>query len=322
MSGEFERIAAIRRLTAGRGRGVVFGIGDDAALLTPRPGFDTAVSSDLLVESIHFRLDWSTPEQLGHKALAVSLSDMAAMGASPTAALLSLGLPAFADDEFVEAFYRGATAIADRHGTTIVGGDLSASPTCLVIDSVLIGHVEENRALRRDGARHGQDVWVSGTLGTAAAGLSVLESSNPRDVEPTPEEAVLILAHRFPEPRINLGRALVVRHLASAAIDVSDGLSSDLRHVCDASAVGIVLESDTLPAPVGLEYALHGGEQYELIFTADEVNRDAITALAIELSLALTRIGRVDGSLTGLWMEAEGQSTPLEPSGHDHFRSS
>ncbi len=318
MSGEFERIAAIRRLTGGRGRGVVLGVGDDSALLSPRPGFDTAISSDLLVEGVHFRLDWTTPEQLGHKALAVSLSDMAAMGAAPCAAVLSLALPRDVGDAYIEAFYRGATAIADRFGVTIVGGDLSLSPSSIVIDSVLVGHVEEGRALRRDFARSGQDVYVSGVLGTSAAGLAQLLAFGRDDTRVSPDEASL-RAHLVPEPRVVLGRALVERRLAVSAIDVSDGLSSDLGHVCEASGVGAVLDATAIPSPGGLELALHGGEQYELVFAADQAHRADLAALAAEIGLALTRIGRFDGSVDGVWIEAEGTRTRLAPSGFDHF---
>lgn len=321
MSGEFERIAAIGRLTGGRGRGVVLGIGDDSALLVSRAGFDTAVSSDLLVEGVHFRLDWTSPEQLGHKALAVSLSDMAAMGAAPCAAVVSLALPSGIGDGFIEAFYLGATAIADRFETSIVGGDLSWSPSSIVIDSVLVGHVEEGRALRRDRARAGQDVYVSGELGTSACGLARLLASGHDSIGMALDDAFL-RAHLVPEPRVVLGRALVERCLASAAIDVSDGLSSDLAHVCDASGVGAVLEATAIPAPAGLQMALHGGEQYELVFAADPCHRDSIAEIAAELGLPLTRIGRFDGSVAGVWLESEGTSSRLEPSGFDHFGQS
>lgn len=318
MSGEFERIAAISRLTRGRGRGVVLGIGDDSALLASRPGFDTAVSSDLLVEGVHFRLATATPAQLGHKALAVSLSDMAAMGAEPCAAVVSLALPTGIEDSFIEDFYRGATAIADRFDTSIVGGDLSRSPSPIVIDSVLVGYVEEGCALRRDRARAGQDVYVSGVLGTSAYGLSRFVAYG-HDVDRIDPADASQLAHLMPEPRVELGRALVERRLASAAIDVSDGLSSDLAHVCSASGVGAVLDASAIPAPAGLDLALHGGEQYELVFATDPSHRAAIAEIAADLGLPLTRIGRFDESVAGVWIESEGSRSRLEPSGYDHF---
>ncbi|MCC6745608.1 MAG: thiamine-phosphate kinase [Acidobacteria bacterium] len=320
MSGEFERIASLRRLTAGRGRGVVLGVGDDGALLEPRPGFDTVISSDLLVEGVHFRRFWMTPEQLGFKAIAVSLSDLAAMGAAPSAILLGLGLPADVDDAFLEAFYRGATALAGRFEATIVGGDLSSSPGGLFVDSVLVGHVEQGRALRRDRARDGQDVYVSGVLGTSAAGLRLLESQDVRESRPGCYDS-FVRAHLAPEPRVELGRELVLRGLASAAIDLSDGLSSDARHVATASSVGIVIDGDAVPAPAGLEPALHGGEQYELLFTADVGRRDALETLSVEIGLPLARIGRADRSVTGCWIEVEGRRDPLDPAGFDHFGS-
>ena len=320
MSGEFERIAVIRRLAGRHGRGVVLGIGDDAALLASRPGYDTAISSDLLVEGVHFRLDWATPEQIGYKAIAVSLSDMAAMGAEPFAAVIGLAMPTTLGDEFIDAFYRGATALANRHGTTIVGGDLSRSPSTIVIDSVLVGYVPEGGALRRDRARSGQDIYVSGELGTSAFGFARLQSSNEDDLASFASEAA-VRTHLLPEPRVEIGRALVARSLAAAAIDVSDGLSSDLRHLCEASDVGAILDAATIPAPAGLELALHGGEQYELLFTADPERRSEVAALGAETGVPITRIGRLDYTVVGVWLETEGTRARLEPSGYDHFRS-
>lgn len=319
MSGEFDRISDIRHWSARKRSGIVLGIGDDAALLAARPGFDTVVSSDLLVESVHFRLDWSSPEHLGHKSMAVSLSDMAAMGAEPCAAVVSLAIPAGVDDAFLEGFYRGATTLLDRYGASIVGGDLSRSPSSIVIDSVLVGHVEEGRSLRRDGARPGQDIYVSGSLGTSSAGLSVLEGDRA-DTSRVPIDDANVRAHLLPEPRVALGRALVERRLASAAIDISDGLSSDLRHICVASRVGALIDDALVPAPAGLERALHGGEQYELVFAASQESKDAIEALALELKLPLSRIGSFEESLEGVWIESGGARSSLTPSGFDHFR--
>lgn len=317
-SGEFERIARIRSAAARRRPGIVLGIGDDAALLAPRPGFDTAISTDLFVENVHFRREWTTSRQLGAKAVAVAVSDMAAIGAQPAAVLLSLAIPADIGDADLDGFLAGASSEADRWNASIVGGDLSRSPDGLVVDVVLVGHVEEGRALRRSGAIASDDLYVSGVLGTSAAGLQALRASGEDTVDDA-ERDVLIRAHLAPEPRVALGRALVTRDLARCAIDVSDGLSSDLRHLCDESDVGASIVAELLPAPAGIAYALHGGEQYELLFAAPVHHRADIDALAGELGLPLTRIGRFEGPAHDVWLETGGELTRLEPGGFDHF---
>jgi thiamine-monophosphate kinase len=317
-SGEFARIAVLRRRAARRSAFVVLGIGDDAALLRPTPGHEIAVSTDLLVEGIHFRLDWTTLALLGRKALAVSLSDMAAVGAAPRAALLSIAAPAAFADESLSNLYDGALAIADVFGVTVAGGDLSSTSGPLTIDAVLVGEVEAGRALRRAGARAGDDLYVSGSLGTSARGLALLESGLRLEAAGGPERDAL-RAHLAPEPRVALGRALLERRLATAAIDLSDGLSSDVRHLCDESGTGVAIFAGALPLGASLEEALHGGEQYELVFASPPAARPAIAELAAKLDLALTRIGVFGGPPAEVVLDVAGRLTALPRRGWDHF---
>jgi thiamine-monophosphate kinase len=319
VSGEFERIAEIRRRAVRRSAFVALGLGDDAAVLRPTDGYATCISTDLLVESVHFRLDWTTPELLGHKALAVSLSDMAAMGAIPRAALFSLATPREGSDALARRLYDGIFALADRFQVEVVGGDTSITPGPLVVDSIVVGEVEHGRELRRSGSRDGDDLWVSGVVGSSAHGLALLASGRRyEDAEGSEREA--IRAHLAPEPRVSLGRALVERGLATAAIDVSDGLSSDVRHLCDESGVGVVVDATALPSFGTVDEALDGGEQYELAFSARPDASDAIHALARELSIPLTRIGRFEGASDDVLVEFGGTRSPLHPRGWDHFR--
>jgi thiamine-monophosphate kinase len=318
VGGEFERIAEIRRRTARRSAFVALGVGDDAALLSPSEGFESAVSADLLVEGVHFRLDWTTPELLGHKALAVSLSDLAAMGAIPRAALFGVAVPAECESEFVLRLYDGILALADRFGVVVVGGDTSSSPGPVVIDSVVIGEVERGRAMRRSGARASDELWVSGTPGLSALGLSLLRSGTSHDAS-TGVEHDAIQAHLAPEPRIALGRALVELGLARAAIDVSDGLSSDVRHLCDESGVGVVIDAASLPSIRTPEDALHGGEAYELLFAAEPGAERALRALSDTLSVPLTRIGKFDGLPASVLLDSGSGRSTLPAKGWDHF---
>ena len=317
---EFQRIARIGRRANRAGGSVRLGIGDDAAILHPEPGFEMVVSTDLLVEDVHFQLDWTTPELLGRKALAVSLSDMAAMGAVPRAVFLSLAVPSRLGDEFFEAFYTGALAFADRFGMVIAGGDMSSSPGPLLIDSVVTGEVEEGRALVRSGARPGDLLFVSGALGSSAAGLRQLLAGIRLDTATTGMDLDAIRTHLVPTPRIDLGRALVLTGAATAAIDVSDGLSSDLHHLCEASGVGAIVDARAIPTRHSLDEALHGGEQYELLFACPPVLTDRIALVSHQLKLDVTRIGRFDGPPEEVLLVTEHDRRPLVPRGWEHFR--
>ncbi len=330
--GEFELIERCfvrpRRDAGAADRGVVLGIGDDCALLAPTPGQQLAVTHDLLIEGRHF-LSTVAPERLGHKALAVNLSDLAAMGARPLAYTLALALPK-ADLAFVEPFARGLFALADAHGVPLVGGDTTAGP--LAIGITAIGEVAPGQALRRSGARPGDTVWVSGTLGDARLALEVFRgtASLPGEVFDRVRQAM-----ELPEPRVALGLAL--RGIASAAIDLSDGLVGDIGHVLARSGVAAVIDADALPRsavlaaqPAALQRlcTLAGGDDYELLFTAPAGRAAEVRAAGAVANTPVTPIGRVveadgaDGAPRLRIVDANGR--PLEgplPAGFDHFRS-
>ena len=315
--GEFDLIARWFRPPVRRAR---LGGGDDCALLAPEPGTDTAVSTDLLVEGRHF-LSTVDPEALGHKALAVNLSDLAACGATPRSFLLALALPAV-DAGFLEGFSRGLLALADAHGCELVGGDTTRGP--LTIGITVFGAVPTGTALLRSGARVGDEVWASGTLGDARLALEVF-----RGTVALPGDAFAAVRRRMerPTPRVALGERL--RGIATAAIDVSDGLSGDLRHVLAASSVGATLDVDALPTGRELgeqvperrrRFALAGGDDYELCFTAPAARRDDVARAAASADVAVTRIGRVEAEPGLRLVDRAGDRVDgLDAAGFDHF---
>lgn len=313
---EFDLIDRIRRRAVARDD-VALGIGDDAALLRPPPGRELAVATDALNAGVHFPAD-TPPDAIGWKALAVNLSDLAAMGATPAWCTLSLSAPAL-EPAWVEALAEGLLALAARHGVSLVGGDTTRGPLSLCVTA--IGHVAPGRALRRDGARDGDDIWVSGTVGDAAAALQAWERGGP-----VPE----VLRERLerPTPRIALGAALAGR--AHAAIDVSDGLLADLGHVLRASGVGAELAIDALPASDALRAAVPapqarralqagGGDDYELCFTAPAGVRAGIEAAAREAGVAATRIGRIVAGEGIACRDADGAPWHPPATGYEHF---
>jgi thiamine-monophosphate kinase len=319
---EFELIERFFRRPA---RHAVLGVGDDAALLAPTPGCELAVSVDMLVCGRHFFADVD-PEALGHKALAVNLSDLAAMGALPRWALLAGALPE-ADPAWLAAFARGFFALADAFAVDLVGGDTTRGPLNLCV--TVLGEAPAGQALRRSGARPGEAIFVSGRLGDAALALAHLRGQ----VELTATEfAACERALLWPAPRVALGQRL--RGLASAAIDVSDGLLGDLGHVLDASAVGATLELSALPRSpalarlfagsertLALACLLAGGDDYELCFTAPLSAAAPLAALAEELALPLLPIGRIEAG-AGLTVRDEaGRPLSALPEAFDHFRS-
>lgn len=291
--------------------GVELGVGDDCALLVPRPGWQLAVSTDMLVEGRHFFPDVA-PEALGHKALAVNLSDLAAMGAEPLGCTLALALPQV-DDTWLAAFARGLFALADAHHCPLVGGDTTRGPLNLCL--TVFGQLPAGQALRRDAARVGDDIYVSGTLGEARLALEALLGRTALDAATMARCRTRL---ERPQPRLALGRAL--RGLAHAAADVSDGLAGDLGHILAASGVGAVLDAAALRAAGGpgvlLDFVLHGGDDYELVFTAPP---GAAAAIA-RLGEPVTRIGHITTE-AGLWLDEGGQRRVLAPRGFDHFGS-
>jgi thiamine-monophosphate kinase len=316
--GEFELIA--RWFTRPPKRAAL-GVGDDCALLAPAPGCELAVSTDLLVEGRHF-LSTVRPERLGHKALAVNLSDLAACGASPLAYTLGLSL-AQVDPGFLDGFARGLHALADRHGIDLVGGDTTRGP--LVVAITVFGEVPLGQALRRSGARPGDTLWVSGTLGDARLAL---EAFRGQVVLGGDAFESVRRAMETPEPRIALGTAL--RAIATSAIDVSDGFVGDLGHVLGASSVGATVDVDALPRSAVLRTqpldrqrlcTLAGGDDYELVFSAPASADERVRRAAAGAGVAVTPVGRIEREPGLRLVDAHGHPLAGRYAGFDHFRA-
>ena len=323
--GEFTLIDRIRARSRGQ-RDVVLGIGDDAALLQPRAGEQIAVTMDTLNESVHFPAG-SDPYDIGWKTLAVNLSDLAAMAARPSWCTLSLSLPAV-DEAWLSRFADGFFALADLHGIALVGGDTTRGPLALSVTAM--GQVLPQQALRRDAARLGDDVWVTGTLGDAAAALQLWLAGELSVSEPAPAALLpLWLRLQRPTPRVEAGRALA--GLAHAAIDVSDGLFADLGHICQRSGVAAELELAALPASAALQalcagkdaqrwqYQCAGGDDYELCFTAPVERRGLIQAALQALSVPVSRIGRIVAGEGICARATDGQRWAPQGAGFAHF---
>ena len=319
--GEFELIErCFARQGHPLGRAVALGVGDDCALLQPGPGMQLAVSSDMLVEGRHF-LSTVPPEALGHKALAVNLSDLAACGAQPLAFTLALSLPT-ADAAWVQGLADGLFALADRSGIALVGGDTTAGPLNLCV--TVMGEVPAGQALLRSGARPGDELWVSGQLGDARLALEVFRG---RLSLPQADFEQARQAMERPTPRLALGLAL--RGLASSAIDLSDGLLGDLGHILRRSGVGARVERDTLPrsalmarqAPeLQATCLLAGGDDYELLFTAPAAAHSAVLAAGRAAGVAVSPVGHITDTPGCLVVDAQGQ--PVRgalPRAFDHF---
>jgi thiamine-monophosphate kinase len=350
--GEVALLKQIRARAAHLSRGAAhgglrLGIGDDCALLRVGSGEELAVTTDLSISGRHFRLDWQTPESIGHRTLARGLSDLAAMGARPVAAFLSLGLPTElvqnvkgreprpGKKSWLDRFYDGFFALAGAFQTPLAGGDLAESPIA-VADVVLAGAVRRGKALLRSSARPGDLIYVTGTLGGAAAALARLAqlAETTHAARPGPKRNSRRIAplripgnlqslhapHLYPQPRVAQGLWLAQRGLASAAIDLSDGLSTDLAHLCEESAVAAEVDAAALPIHSGanLEQALHGGEDYELLFTASPEARVPRSIAGVPV----TRIGRTlrprKGRPAVALVAANGAQT-LTPQGWEHF---
>ena len=291
-------------------RGVLLGPGDDAAVL--RGGL--TVSTDMMVEGVHFRFDWVTPAEAGFRAGAAALSDMAAMGARPEALLVSMALPA-EDPALGEELQRGVRAAGDRVAVPIAGGDVSRAAGAVVLDVVAVGRVREG-AVRRGGAQPGDDLWVSGRLGGAAAAVAAWS----RGTEPAAAARARFTA---PPDRTELGRSLSAHGLASAMIDVSDGAVLDAGRIAASSGARIRIRSDRVPVDAAaggdLNRALRGGEDYELMFTAHPKGKAHILALGRELSVRLTRIGTVGDGEGVVLEDRDGRREPAGRGGYDHF---
>lgn len=317
MPSEFDLIQHYFTRAAGH---TVLGVGDDAALVRVTPGKELAVSTDMLVAGRHFFPN-TDPYALGHKALAVNLSDLAAMGATPRWATLSIALPRV-NARWLEKFSQGLFDLADRYGVALIGGDTTRGP--LAFSITIMGEVPRGQALRRSNAKPGDEIWVSGALGDAALALAHLQGKTqlaPRDAR--------VLAQRLhrPQPRVKLGLQLL--KVAHSAIDISDGLLADLGHILDASRVGAELCFDALPVsvelhryldrPITRQMMLAGGDDYELCFTAAPRQHARITRLARRLQLPLTCIGRITLKRGLVLRDTRGKKIQIEETGFDHF---
>ncbi|MBQ5961386.1 thiamine-phosphate kinase [Massilia sp. ZL223] len=325
MLSEFDLIKTyFQRRRPGR---AVLGIGDDCALLAPAPGRQIAISSDMLVEDRHF-FAGADPRMLGHKSLAVNLSDLAAMGARPVAFTLALALPK-ADPAWLEGFSSGLFALADAFDCELIGGDTTKGPLNICI--TVFGELRPGHALRRAAARPGDDIWISGTLGDAR--LALAGYWKELELDPSLHEQAALRMH-MPSPRVALGLALargpIAPPLAHAALDISDGLVGDLGHILAASQVGATLDVDALPAgPVLARQALAlrrrftaaGGDDYELCFTAPAEHREAVLEAGRESGTAVTRVGRIEAEAGLRLVDADGAPLDVGLRGWDHFTS-
>ncbi len=324
--GEFELIDRYFKRPARR---AALGVGDDCALLAPAPGMQLAVSSDMLIEGRHF-LSTVDPFKLGHKALAVNLSDLAACGAKPLAFTLALALPQ-ADEAWLEGFSRGLFALADAHDCELIGGDTTRGPLAICI--TVFGEVPPGQALLRSGAHAGDDLYVSGTLGDARLALEVFRGTRSL---PQPAFDAARIRMETPTPRVALGLAL--RGVATAAADISDGLVGDLGHILKASRVGacidteiainliankdhLTMENGQFDAEMALDCVLAGGDDYELVFTAPPSARSRVKAAALQSETSVTRIGVIEAAGGLRLVDATGQPVNRRFASFDHFAS-
>ncbi len=337
--GEHGLIERIRSLLP-RPSTALLGIGDDCAVLRPTAGRDLLLTTDLLVEGVDFTQQTMTPFRLGRKAMGVNLSDIAAMGGFPRAALVTLALPPEVEIEFVDELYRGLQEEGTRYGVEVIGGDLSASSS-LMISVTMIGEVEPGRAITRSGAKPGERIWITGRLGGSAAGLAALragfrmkddEVEAPFEVSDELKVSVreALERHFCPIPRVREGRVLAEAGVASAMIDLSDGLALDLQHLCRESGVSARIKEDRIPvdpaaSAIGqylgqdpMAMALEGGEDFELLFTSSSESIDILRI--IEDGIDVTEVGEVEEAGKGcLLVQRSGEAVPLS-GGYDHFR--
>jgi thiamine-monophosphate kinase len=317
---EADFIAWIQRRTPRRVGGLTLGIGDDAALVNVPPGRELILTTDMSIEGVHFTSTLHPPQAVGHRALARSLSDIAAMGGTPRYCLVSLAASRRTGRAWLEGFFDGLFVLARRFAVVVIGGDTALVNGAIAIDVIVAGEVPRGRALRRSGAKPGDQIFVSGHLGMAALGLRLLPS---RPHVRKPVERAAIRAHLFPQPQCALGRFLSERRLASALMDLSDGLSLDLRRLCDASGVGASLFADRIPippipdAPDALKLALHGGEDYQLLFTVSPAKASKIPRYFGRIPLHF--IGEIRASRGIDIVTPDGKTLPVKTDGYDHF---
>jgi thiamine-monophosphate kinase len=303
-----ERVRSLAQGSTGKRRTLVTGIGDDCAVLRLKPGSELLATTDFSLEGVHFRREWHPAESVGHRCLTRGLSDIAAMGGEPLAIFLSLALPGDLPQKWVEGFYKGLLKLADQHGAVLAGGDTAESPSGVLADVIVLGSVPQGEAILRSGAKVGDRIYVTGKLGLGGATVARLYAAEK--VRPTQ-----VKDYFYPQPRVEVGRKL--RGLASAMIDISDGLSTDLSHICEESKVGAVIDAEAVPVAKGarLEDALYGGDDYELLFTSSKRMPQEIAGVSI------TEIGRI---VKGGAMSVQGgnrRKKKLESRGWEHFES-
>jgi thiamine-monophosphate kinase len=308
-------IAGIRGMVR-RGPGVMTGIGDDCAVLRAPRGAELLVTTDFSLEGVHFRREWHPPEAVGHRCLARGLSDIAAMGGEPRAAFLSLALPGKLPQPWVDRFMQGLLALAGKFHTPLAGGDTAQSPNGILADILVVGSVPQGKAILRSGARPGDGIFVSGELGGSAATLRRMMNAPKRKLRPED-----FPRHFFPEPRLRVGRWLREKEVATAMIDTSDGLSTDLSHICEESGVGAELWEEAIPRgwvgrrQVDVLEALHGGEDYELLFTAPSGRRVPASIAGVPV----TQIGIVQ-RVKKMVLQGVARKREFKPQGWEHFR--
>jgi thiamine-monophosphate kinase len=329
--GEFSLIASIRRRMEGRyAPEVVRGIGDDCAVLRPQPGTEWVITTDTQVEDVHFRRAWLTPYQIGWRSMAVNLSDIAAMGAQPFGALAALALPVATEARFFDQVLDGLCDLGLRFNCPLIGGNLARDPTHLSLTLTILGHVPLGTSVLRGGARPGDEIWVSGRLGGAAAGLRTLLQTVPLadDIR-----AVLRQRYAQPQPRVGEGIFLRASGCLTSMIDLSDGLAGDLGHLCEASGVGAQIVADALPLQLGacevattlgedpMELALRGGEDFELCYTAlPGAIPPMVDKFRAQFNTDLTRVGTITSDRALRLVQSDGSQTLLSPQAFDHFQ--
>jgi thiamine-monophosphate kinase len=327
--GEFGLIARLRARLAAPSPGLIRGIGDDAAVLMPTPGLALLATADALLEEVHFSFRFSSPAAVGYRAMIANLSDIAAMGGIPRAALVCLGLPPPAALDVVDGLYEGLHRAAASAGAAIAGGDTVRSPAGVLLAVTVLGEVEPDRCVARAGARPGDRLWVSGPLGGSAAGLAWLRAHGPGAEAPGAVRDA-VACHEAPAARLALGRALALDGVAKAMLDVSDGIGGDARRMAEESGVGVRIESARIPVHPGaaevarrlggdaLGWAIGGGEDYELLFAADPLT-DVADWAARHGFPAPIGIGSVVAANAGCTLVAPGGSTRPLPGGYDHL---
>lgn len=314
---EKKLIRQIRRSSGGgetHGESVVAGIGDDCAVLSVPPGHELLVTTDFTIEKVHFRRDWHRPELVGRRCLTRGLSDIAAMGGEPRAAFLSLAVAGDVPQKWVDSFLKGLLDLAEEFKVPLAGGDTAQSAGGIQADIVVVGSVPKGTAVLRSGAKAGEQIYVTGELGGSAAALSQLEKSKPVGTKYS--------RHFQPQARVAVGQWLRQKGLASAMIDLSDGLSTDLEHLCEESHVGAEIEAEAIPRAqfglekkrVALEFALHGGDDYELLFTSAGPVPSEVAGVRV------TRIGRTTQSVGMRLISVDGKTKRLKAEGWEHFK--